>query len=624
MATLKSTTPRTVQPRLLDCASSERDESKQVAIISKRPPLSNLPVNNHIRKVDPPLSEKHENSAGQELARTLRGGASQNKPKLGTCGFKVRDHTGSSSNCTISVLTEKKRNGKGISPFSKANTCPTAPKATSEPIFKLCTDEKTLYLNRTGLSLLLNSGVVDTQFDHPSTVFPARTSTGGSPGRPTRLGQPPKPLPAISNHASSVSQTEKAKEKSSSETDQSFFLQLTGTIQGGNKDALRESYDRSLLPTNDTKQVYLGKSLLKVIPPGIISHFLQNNTTCLSLLPEGRRCRIGHATRCSLAQIQSIMSFSTGTFMENIQQLVQLSFCAVHRKVALREIQNWEEELQELTKMHELKSTALPQNKRLQAIIRWMCLLHQSAGTEIPEDTQLLPVEVENIALPINPIQQLQPYKPQRLKGSVNEELKKLLTKPLPNADVERRGSIYIFWQRPNFGHLKIGRTNNVRGRLEEWNKQCKKELMGLFPDLSKESNESSPDFQKLRHIGRIEALVHTELMNYRRCEPKCPGCDKKHIEWFETSQDHAVRVVRKWNAWMATEPYEKHIVDDKEEWILKSEEEARIDQLCQPELPSPSSSPPSRRDKGPRRARHSLPGTRNSPPRKEIRRISI
>ena len=91
------------------------------------------------------------------------------------------------------------------------------------------------------------------------------------------------------------------------------------------------------------------------------------------------------------------------------------------------------------------------------------------------------------------------------------------------------------------------------------------------------------PDVQQVPHISRVEALVHLELNHHRRMEYKCPGCSKLHLEWFEISKDIAISVVRKWSAWMATLPYEKHMKDGEEQWILKSEERKRLDELSRP-----------------------------------------
>jgi hypothetical protein len=142
---------------------------------------------------------------------------------------------------------------------------------------------------------------------------------------------------------------------------------------------------------------------------------------------------------------------------------------------------------------------------------------------------------------------------------------------------------MYIFWQRGNFGHLKIGRSGNVFRRLKQWNKQCKKTMEFHFPESVKIKDESIPDVQQVPHISRVEALVHLELIQHRRIEEKCSGCFKSHLEWFEISKDIAIGVVRKWSAWMATLPYEKHMKDGEEQWTLKSEEWKHLDKLCRP-----------------------------------------
>ena len=82
---------------------------------------------------------------------------------------------------------------------------------------------------------------------------------------------------------------------------------------------------------------------------------------------------------------------------------------------------------------------------------------------------------------------------------------------------------MYIFSQRGNFGHLKIGRSGNVFRRLNQWNKQCKKTMEIYFPESVRNKDESMPDVQQVPHISRVEALVHLELNHHRRTGVQVP-----------------------------------------------------------------------------------------------------
>jgi hypothetical protein len=183
----------------------------------------------------------------------------------------------------------------------------------------------------------------------------------------------------------------------------------------------------------------------------------------------------------------------------------------------------------------------------------------------------------------VNPIQKFRPYTSKTINQNVSEDLANLLTKPLSSSDLKSRGSIYIFWQRGNFGYLKIGRSGDVHRRLRQWFKQCKKDIGIHFPDCERERSDGQQVLQEVAHICRVEALVHLELLQYRKIEINCPGCSRKHKEWFEISEDRANAVAHKWMTWMGTEPYEKRGTEGEEKWVLKTKEMKRLRELSQP-----------------------------------------
>ena len=372
-------------------------------------------------------------------------------------------------------------------------------------------------------------------------------------------------------------------------------LQIRTNLEG-DQGSLPSVILESILSHQGPKEVDpTPKSLLKIIPLEFLQHLGENNRICPAWTTQGRRCKVHRTVRLISAQLQSLVTFKPNVLLPVIQQLIEALFCASHRKVASRELQGWRKELQELSKISDCGYIFPVENERLCAVFHWIYLLgraalsqsspSQSSPSSSPKSTGHKIVQVEPPV--VNPIQEFTPYVCKDFSGATSEELAKLLTKPLQKSDIKYQGSMYIFWQRPNFGHLKIGRSQNVPRRLKQWNKQCKKSMQVFFPE--EKGAAGMPDLQQIPHISRVEALVHLELMHYRRIEKKCPGCSKSHVEWFETSKDIAIGVVRKWSDWMATLPYEKHMKDGEEQWVLKSEERKNLGDLCRPGIKFPT-----------------------------------
>lgn len=149
------------------------------------------------------------------------------------------------------------------------------------------------------------------------------------------------------------------------------------------------------------------------------------------------------------------------------------------------------------------------------------------------------------------------------------EALKAKVKESLSDKDRED-GFIYVFWDQQTFGMVKIGRTNDLKRRLKEWNKAC-----GTVHHYHRFLQDGEP--LRIPHNQRIEKLVHIELMNYRR-KRRCDACDKTHEEWFEISAEKARKVYQKWEDWIIQKPYAQN---DAGDWVLRPEMLGSLSEVC-------------------------------------------
>lgn len=354
-------------------------------------------------------------------------------------------------------------------------------------------------------------------------------------------------------------------------------------------------FPKNLAPFAPTKEFIMAQeSLFQIIPLEVLQHIMENDSQCPAWTKNAQRCLIKHHAKPITSLVLDLTNGGASALLPAIQRLIELIFCSVHRRTASKKIEGWKADLQKISCFHGFQTALSSRSPRLSALASWVYLLREEAlskdsqGSSAPANPQMRSPTLMSI---INPIQEFKPYSAKNSTRNLSEELVRLLLKPLQPSDLKHEGSIYVFWQQPNFGHLKIGRSGDVRRRLKEWFKQCKKDISIHFPDSGNDGHDDLLDLAKVPHICRVEALVHMELMEYRRIEVKCPGCSKTHKEWFEISPDSAVQVVRKWMAWMRTQPYTKRVVGGQEQWLLKGEEMERLTELSQPSILSPTSS---------------------------------
>ena len=122
----------------------------------------------------------------------------------------------------------------------------------------------------------------------------------------------------------------------------------------------------------------------------------------------------------------------------------------------------------------------------------------------------------------------------------------------LPYADNARGGS-----KNKKTMVLKIGRAANVQRRMNQWQRQCGRDVEVLrFYPYSPSSDTLSPP-RTAPHVKRTERLIHIELAGrgLKADSGACDACGREHREWFEVDASRkGVRevddVIRRWVDW--------------------------------------------------------------------------
>ena len=162
-------------------------------------------------------------------------------------------------------------------------------------------------------------------------------------------------------------------------------------------------------------------------------------------------------------------------------------------------------------------------------------------------------------------------------KIAVHELLLKKLMQPMTKEDLQAQ-YLYVYWYPGNFGLVKIGVTKNVEERLEQWRKQCRHPIQ---PALDK----GVVSRVKIPNGHRAEQLIHAELRDFRKKE-QCGQCKRNHIEWFQTSEQHVKRVIRKWTLFFSSaQRYEQKVGGQLD---LDVTTKKQIQQFCFP-IPKPA-----------------------------------
>lgn len=110
---------------------------------------------------------------------------------------------------------------------------------------------------------------------------------------------------------------------------------------------------------------------------------------------------------------------------------------------------------------------------------------------------------------------------------------------------------------------LKIGRAANVQRRMNQWQRQCGRdvEVLRYYPyaptaSAASEGLAAAPP-RTAPHARRVERLIHIELAGrgLRAEGGACDACGREHREWFEVDASRDAvrevdRVIRRWVEW--------------------------------------------------------------------------
>lgn len=144
-------------------------------------------------------------------------------------------------------------------------------------------------------------------------------------------------------------------------------------------------------------------------------------------------------------------------------------------------------------------------------------------------------------------------YSAEKSLLEINTKMEEHLRRALTQTEKSNRavkGDIYTYafpnHYRDAHPYLKIGFTKDPERRMADWDRKC-----GYKPEeLSHHTAEN---------YARVERLVHIQLANLRMKEHNgCPGCTKKHQEWFNVRSTRASEVISLWCDWMRQLPYDE------------------------------------------------------------------
>ncbi|KAL5359895.1 meiotically up-regulated gene 113-domain-containing protein [Aspergillus floccosus] len=318
-------------------------------------------------------------------------------------------------------------------------------------------------------------------------------------------------------------------------------------------------------------------SLTSILTPEMGQLLCEKKNKCVARTQQDRRCSRNHRGSHKVSGLlRHFVSVNTSDAIFCIQNLVSSVLCTQHMGLVFENWKCW-------ITLHQMVGDASNriEDPRLSLLADWIVELQVGVKLLIPLLGAGIKSEDDQVDAPSKPratIQQLIPWCSGDQKSkSINQKLREICISTLSPKQGPKSGFIYIYWSRDVFGRMKIGCTENINKRLQEWEKGCEKDLLLHFPKEA-EKGDIIP------HIFRVERLIHAELRDYRRKEPRCRECNKGHIEWFEgVSVNVAMDVAKKWIDWMRRKPYEKRDFEGKVEWVLSDEALDSLKTVCKP-----------------------------------------
>ncbi|KAI9041806.1 GIY-YIG nuclease family protein [Aspergillus affinis] len=325
---------------------------------------------------------------------------------------------------------------------------------------------------------------------------------------------------------------------------------------------------------------YTEKSLAFILPRETGQLFRDNMSKCAAFkrTRDNGRCSRNHkgGPHEVSMQLRRFVSTDIGNASLCINDLVNSILCSQHASLAGKDWGCWRSILPELK-----PAPDNVEDPRLPLFYVWIQELQDGVKSLGPFARPEIKAEDGQADTPVNPkatIQKLVPYCPSAQEGRAIEQiLRKICTSTSSKTLDQNAGFIYIYWSPEGFGRMKIGYTKDINKRLKEWERTCKRKLYLHFP---KEAEKGRP----LQHVTRVEKLIHAELRDYRRKEPRCLECNRGHVEWFEgLSVSLAVEIARKWIDWMQLKPYVLRDCNGKAEWTLSDEALESLGDVCKP-----------------------------------------
>jgi hypothetical protein len=349
-------------------------------------------------------------------------------------------------------------------------------------------------------------------------------------------------------------------------------------------------HDRFTPPARST----FGKLLEQITPHDLHARIAREPRSCVASLVKNasKRCT---KSKGSFRDISGILKkLATCKSQENysgmlshIEELVDSVMCGTHWNTVLKQLKagsrmaQLRSRVEDITRMKEVDRSTLTRWVDaicdLDAPVDHVSELHPIATNTKPV-VQPKPIAKPRVRAPANKVivrfslsSGFLPYEPKKTENlSVFDALYEQAASPLTPRALTT-GFIYLYWDKAFFGKVKIGYTNDLARRLEEWKRECN-------PENAYHSGSESR--VEMPHVFRVEQLIHTELKGYR-LKRKCDGCGKMHKEWFEANEVHVVKVLKKWRDWMLQGPYVYDKVSGQ--WVLRPEMLDSLEQMCEP-----------------------------------------